>query len=595
VSEVETRGRTSGPARATRSTRAAAWALCLIAGIAVGVSGFSSQSNHPTYLPPGLRYLDPSYLAGDWWLNTSHHYHFAFFALTAALARLGILEVGLAVLNMLAVAGGLYACFRIVVWLGAACPLVCFALLTSAFLATSTFFSVGTTFLFMPSLQPSSVAAAATLAALLAFLEGRPVRCGLWLGAAGLFHLNYLVANVPLFGLAYILKAILEGVPRRLVRKPSMIELLQMFGPSILLILAFLPILLTAEVDSLPPAAAAEADWIFFRFAVPFHYYTPDYLRNLPVLLGWQVLGLFWTVRAVSDPVQRRAMWAVQLAFGLLLWSATALTTLVFIAPVARLFLFRLAPFAVLLAALMTIVGAVRLLSQERNARAPNNWDSLVVVTSIVVPTLLLVPRSYQMLPVGGYPPGPMILAPLFTLVGIKLWSSIVLPWNKRIGGPALLGVVVLAAATLPAVDDHSRYSLLLSASPADRDEDALFAFVRRSTPVDAQFLIPPTLDFFRLQAARAILVDFKALPVDRMGLIEWYRRLASLSGEAHPATIDAVSRGYDTLDAARLEKLRGRYRLSHVVLDTSQALSPSGWREVYRNPTFRVLAYQGR
>ena len=50
------------PIRA-RSLRTVAWALCLLGGVAVGVSGFSSESNHPTYLPPGLQYIDPSFLA----------------------------------------------------------------------------------------------------------------------------------------------------------------------------------------------------------------------------------------------------------------------------------------------------------------------------------------------------------------------------------------------------------------------------------------------------------------------------------------------------------------------------------------------------
>jgi hypothetical protein len=578
-----------------RALRATAWALCLIAGIAVGVSGFNSVSNHPTYLPPGLRYLHPSFLAGDWWLNSSHQYHFAFFALTAALARLGILEVGLAVLNILAVAGGLYAGFRIIVWLRAERPLACLALLVSAFLATSTFFSIGNTFLFMQSLQPSSIAAAATLAALLAFLERRPIRCGLWLGLAGLFHINYLVANVPLFGLAYVLKAVLDGDPRRLLSKRSLVELLQMFGPSLVLVAMFLPVLLTVEGDALSPAAAAEADWIFFRFAVPFHYYPLGWLRKLPVLLGWQVLGLLWTVRAVPDPSQRRAMWAIQLAFGLVLWSAIALTTLVFIAPVSRLLLWRLAPFAVFLSALLTIVGAVRLLSRGRDARAQSAWDSRVLLASVLIPILLMpfAPRPGEIQPTGY--PGPMVLAPLFVLVWARLFSNIVLPWNKYIAGPVLLILIALAAYTLPVVDERSRYSMLTPETPDARDEDALFAFARQSTPIDAQFLIPPTLDMFRLLAERAIVVDFKAMPVDRTGLIEWYRRLAALSGEPHPATMKAVYRGYERLDPARLEDLRRRYRLTHMVLFTSQKLSPHGWSEIYRNPTFRLLAYRGR
>ena len=59
--------------------------MCLFGGLAVGVSGFSSDSNHPTYLPPMLHYLDAGYLAKDWWLASARHYHFAFFAIAAVL------------------------------------------------------------------------------------------------------------------------------------------------------------------------------------------------------------------------------------------------------------------------------------------------------------------------------------------------------------------------------------------------------------------------------------------------------------------------------------------------------------------------------
>lgn len=599
VSNHEAGARAPGNARATVSprNRLIAWVLCLIGGIAVGVSRFNSVSNHPTYLPPGLRYLDPTYLAGDWWLNVMPHYHYAYFALTAALDRLGILEVGLALLNVVTVAGALYAGYRIVVLLRAAHPLACLALLVATFLVTATFFSVGTTFLFMQSLQPSSVAAATTLAAILAFLEERPLRCGLWLGLGGLFHVNYLVLNVPLFGMAFALKAVIEGNPRHLLSRRSMIELVQMFAPSLLLIAINLPVLLSIQRDVLSPAAGAEADWIFFHFAVPFHYYPLDWLGKLPVLFGWQALGLLWTIRAVPDPAQRQAVWALQLAFILVLWTAIALTTLVFVAPVARLLLWRLAPFAEFLAALLIIVGAVRLLSSGGEKQGLASRDSRVLLWTIAVLAVLtpFIPGADDPQFTGIYPPGPMVLGLLFVFVAVRLWTTVALPWNKTIAAPVLLGLIGLCAAALPVNDERSRYSLVLSSqTPEARDEDAVFAFVRRSTPADAQFLIPPTLDMFRLQGQRAVVVDFKAMPVDRPTLIEWYRRLAAISGLAHPANMAAVYRGYQTLDPSRLEALRRRYRLSHVVLLKSQPMTPDGWHEIYRNSGFRVLTYRG-
>lgn len=550
----------------------------------MGLSRINSVSNHSTYLPPGLRYLDPGFLAGDWWLDASQHYHFAYFALTAALAGIGMLEVGLALLNVAVVAVTLHAAFRIMVWLRTPHPLACLAVLIAIFLSTYSFYSVGATYMFMQSLQPSSVAVAATLVALQNFLEERPFRTGIWLGIGGLFHLNYLVGNIPLFALAYGLRAVL-GFDRRLLDRRHIFELLKILGPSLMLTAAFLPVLLLVEGDRLSPALAAEADWIFFRFAAPYHYYPRTWLAALPTIAGWQVLGMLWTSRAAPDPGQRRAVWAVQIAFVLVLWSAIALVTLVFVPQVARLLLWRLAPLASFFAALITIVGAVRLIarpSQDRDQdRRAKVWDSAILLAGFAIPIWLL-----------PAPHGPLWLLPLFVVVAVRLWTTIVVPASRYLIPAALLAAMAFFAWTLPGNDDAARYSLVLPPTPYVRDEDALFAFARQSIPADAQVLIPPALDMFRLRAERAVVVDYKAIPVDRAGLVDWYRRLSDVSGEPHPTDIAQVVQGYQSLDAARLEHLRRKYRLSHVVVYADRPLSAPGWREVYRNSRFRVFAH---
>src|SRR5690606_14472932 len=135
----------------------------------------------PTYLPPALRYIDPAFLAHDWWLNSAHHYHFAFFALIAGLAKLGILEAGLALLNIAAVTLAMRGCFRIIQRMRAEYPIVALSLVIALLLTSYGFCTVGAAFLFSSSLQPSSIATSATILAIAAFLDGRERRCGLWL------------------------------------------------------------------------------------------------------------------------------------------------------------------------------------------------------------------------------------------------------------------------------------------------------------------------------------------------------------------------------------------------------------------------------
>jgi hypothetical protein len=127
----------------------------------------------------------------------------------------------------------------------------------------------------------------------------------------------------------------------------------------------------------------------------------------------------------------------------------------------------------------------------------------------------------------------------------------------------------------------------------AAKDENALYAFVKSSTPRDSLFVIPPVgLDYFRLCGQRAIVVDWKALPLNKSMLVEWYNRLEDISGTTEPAEIAAVHQGYLTLDGNRLRALREKYGITHAVLKVSQSIHDKDWREIYRSGKFYVLEY---
>ncbi len=563
--------------------------LCLFGGIAVGVSGFSSDSNHPTYLPPALHYLDAQYLAKDWWLASARHYHFAFFAIAAMLATLGVLEVGLAILNILAVAGALYACFLIVAELTRRHKVAIFTVFVAAFLLSRSFYSIGDSYLFTPSLQPSSLAAAATLAALLQVLRRRWRTCGAWLAVAGLCHVNFLVVNIPAFALIHLLIAVQEppARPRRLA-----IDLLALLGPSLLLLALFVPLLLGVGAESLPPSQAAAADWIFFRFAVPFHYYPPAYLNTLYPFFCWQLLGLLWTRHAIADPAQRRVAWAIQIALAAVIWSATALTTFVFIPAVSRLFLWRLAPFAMLFAMLMVILGTLRAAGEGRPA---GRMDWIILAIGIaLLPTLILPPTvvAGQIVSTHGVWPAAMVPGLLFVAVALRWAIPGSVSQSAWTTAPMLVALLAVAVATQPSDGRRSRYSLLVP-SPTIAAERDLFAFIRRSTPRNAQFATPPDLDYFRLEAARATIVDLKAMPINPSSLIAWYRRLGEVSGIRHPRDFAAIVDGYARLDAARADRLRRLYRIGYIVTRTDRPLRAEQWTEVFHNRAYRVWMYR--
>jgi hypothetical protein len=573
------------------------WGLCLLCGLAVGVSGFSSDSNHPTYLPPSLHNLDPQFLAQDWWMQSASHYHYAFFVLAALLAKLNVLEAGLALLNVMIVAAATFACFKIIEWFRLKNPVPALAICIALFLVTRSFFTIGSAYIFTPSLQPSSIAAAATLAAIASFLNRRMLHCGLWLGLSGLFHINFLVANLPFFGLAFLLAQQQFRPLQRHLLKENSIGLLKLLGPSLILLAAFAPLILSVSNDVLSPAAKVQADWVLFRFAVPFHYYPLGFLPTLIPFVLWQALGLLWTQTAVPDPDRRRMIWALQIALALILWTATALTTFVFIAPVSRLFLWRLAPFAVLLAALIISVAGLRMLENGKSPESSTQGSSLrVIVTLFILYTLSMMPVGQlgQAFKFFALAPGPVILGGLFLGVMLNQRFGFSLPKGSATTTIALGGMLAFAIATQPSDGKDSRYSLLFP-SQSMKEERELFGFVRQSTADSAQFLTPPDLDMFRLQTGRAIIADIKAVPLNRSGLIEWYSRLEDVSGLSHPKGDFGLEAGFESMDTARLERLRCKYHVGFTVLRTRQPLAPAGWAEVFRNPSFRVLKYLGK
>jgi hypothetical protein len=567
--------------------------ICVATGLAFGLS-YGYGSNHQVYVPPGLHLADPSFLAHDWWLTSTVHYHWAFSVLVAVLAQLNVVPWGLALLNVAAVAGSLFVCHLLFRRWIARWDLLALALLASLFLLTQSFQSVARTYLFTSSLQASSVSTVATLAAILCLVKARYGWSALWLALGGAFHANFLLINLPFFGLAYGFMRLPQwrNLPQHWRAWGKEVTIL--LGPSLLVVIATLPLIFSITDQTNDPETVAIARFALFEFAAPFHYLPRTFLMNFVELLGWQILGVAWTSWAVPEPSQRRVIWALQLALFVLLWGATALTTVVFIEPVSRLFFWRLAPFAELLAALLIIAGTLRALCSQPSERTLLRlWPLGLSVIGILLIALLLRYRVGVTDPIAAMQ--LLIIAGMVGAVGVHWWWSALLAPIRRIPAVAIFASVALlwlAATALSATPEG--FSLLVRTAVM-YNEETLFAFVRNNTPVDAQFLIPPNpnMRFFRLKAERAIVVDARTVPFGDASLAEWYHRLEAVSGTERPSNLAAVLAGYYCMDEARLTRLRVLYGVTHIVLPAKQVFSANGWREIYRNGAYQVLEYQ--
>jgi hypothetical protein len=199
------------------------------------------------------------------------------------------------------------------------------------------FGSVAVSALFANYFVPANLGSLGLLAALLLHVRGRFLWAGLAAAAAGLFHANYLVLAPPLLLLAHLVSRPPGGL------RPVLVQL----GPCALALLWRLPELLAMSLDP----QAAEGRRIFMTIRSPHHYVPLTFLKDFAPFFGWQLLGLVaWRFGGEPATPAAARLRALFVSVFLLVSSATLLTTVVYVPVVAQLYVFRLAPFGVLLA-----------------------------------------------------------------------------------------------------------------------------------------------------------------------------------------------------------------------------------------------------
>ena len=124
---------------------------------------------------------------------------------------------------------------------------------------------------------------------------------------------------------------------------------------------------------------------------------------------------------------------------------------------------------------------------------------------------------------------------------------------------------------------------------PPSADEQLLYAWCKGRTASEDAFVLPPILGGFRLGAQRAVVVDWKCMPILPEDTVEWYRRLAAVCGGEF-ASLGEASAGYTELDTARAALIAHRYHARYVITyDAQHEGDLSALACVYRNPTFAV------
>ena len=508
----------------TPPPRAFEYGVVAIAALAFAASyGLNyGDDNQVVYFLKSLALTDRSVLHDDWFTFHTTQYHRVFIYFGALLLKLNQQGWAVAITQFLFVLLGALVIYRLVKRVaGAALGLSAYLLLLSILFITRTS-SVGTSYLFDQILQPSTMGALGSIAGTLFFVEERWLESGICLAVGGAFHANYLVLAYPIFGLAHLALGF-KGLKQRLIGQ---------FAPLLLVTVALSPLLLAASHTKASP----EAQEILFRIRSPHHYNPARYERNFMPFAAWQMLGIGsgWFLHKTQNG---RRLGAVLCGLMATIWAGTILTTLYDFPKVNQIFVWRFAPNADLLSQILLACALARALAKPAVTRLYPPAALGLMCAAFGVFGLFF--RGKENAPIPNLL--QVFLAAALLARGLDLALDLAARFLPKQAArftqvktlfafiPLLLGgYEVYRVAPDRVRQARDRSTLLREERGATAD---LYRWLREKSPKDALYLTPPDLEGTRFLGQRAIVVDWKAVPLIPTELLGWYERLCDVTG----------------------------------------------------------------
>jgi len=568
----------SGP---TRLARAFEYGVVALAAITFAASyGLTyGYDNQLVYFLKSLTLTDKSLLRSDWFTYHTTQYHRVFIYFGAFLLKLNKQGWAVAITQFSFVLLGGLVIYRLVKRVaGAQLAVAAYLLLLSMLFITRTS-SVGTSYLFDTILQPSTLGALGSIAGTLFFVEERWFWSGMCLGIGGAFHANYLVLAYPIFGLAHLALGF-KDLKRRLIEQ---------FSPLLAVTLVLSPLLLAASHTKASP----EAQEILFRVRSPHHYNPARFERNFMPFAAWQLLGIGagWLLHKTKNG---RRLGAVLCGLMLTIWTGTILTTFYDIPKVNQIFVWRLAPNADLLSQILLACALAQALAKPAVTKRYPGVAVGLIAAGLGLFALFF--RGKENAPIPNLLSWFLAAVLIARVADLALdlfcyWQPKYLPLvtqRKRawVWLPLLFGAIALYQF-VPDRLAHARAHSTLLKEDGGRNDD-LYRWLREESPKDAIFLTPPDLDGARFLGQRAIVVDWKAVPLIPTELLGWYERLCDVTGREVKGSGDLA--GYGSIDPERLSLIVSKYHPEYVVLRRGAERRFPDLPVVYQNSGYFVL-----
>lgn len=543
------------------------WSVVLaVAALVAHACGYGfAIANQTTYFLQALHRAHPELWHNDWLVTSTSEYHSLFGVFGGLLFRIddsGATVFAIThVVLMIALVCGVFLLVRGVT-IRAALPIF---VLVVGWLAVNGEHSIAGSYVWSAYLQPSLIGSAGWVIALAMHVRGRPLATGLVLAFGGVFHVNYLILGIGAFGLAELI-AERDGRVKRLAL---------LIAPQLVALACLTPELLANAGSSDPDHAL----WVLVQFHAPLHYKPLWIVRMLPSLLRWIALAIVVVPLANEfgeRPAVRRLVWwsviaAAICALGALIMMIPALL------PLTRLYVWRLAPFSIVAAQIVIAIAVAATIANPRVWQAQPIWRRIAAVVLVV----WIAARTPFMSPAAAD------WSLWITVAAIAISIVVAARWRNMV-------LVAAATATLALPLWYRREEILhpnVGVASEGADTDALYAWARTSTSIDAVFLTPPDLYRFRLVARRAIYADFKSPPLAPDALIEWHARLYRMDGVLPTDKIPTHRQHWLETPGDELLVRAKQLGVDYLVLDHTAAHDHIAAHPVFANAAFTVYA----
>ncbi len=561
--------------------------LSAVLGVSLGLD-YGFFSNQSVYLIAGLRMFNPDFLANDWFAAQTLHYHQNFAYIVAALSHLNVLPWGLAVIKIVGVCVFGMALYIVLMALDGKRAVWAWLVVMFLFFVVYETHSVTGSYLFEAGAEPTTISAVFLMCAIAAFILERYAISGAMLAMGGLFHTNFLLLGFLLFGLAHLLAGwpLLAAGWSRLISRWAW-----QFAPALIVLAFEIPNILLVMGFDLSPQDRAEAGRIMIHFRAPHHLKPMMQWRQYLPLCVWSLMGLAFLPDLKTPTSAARQFKSMFISGLVMVFLATLLTTAVFIEPVSRLFVTRLAPYVLMFAISVTAMAALRPIVDPHQGRPHRQWLIALAASGLALASSSLLPVrvSWQM-------KIAMLFGIFLGVWAIQVWvqnTSILHSYFKKFHHWALPLLAAAVAVAAAANADPLKFNLIC-ASCRNPDDTGLYKWAR-SSEKDAVFLTPPSMISFRIFAERATVVDWKATPFRPGELIEWHRRIEAVNGgEGSLKSVSGYSLAsdsrYNALTGENLDALVKAYGIDYVVFTRDSQSAALARNIVFENKKYVVF-----